>query len=90
MPRDKYGPLHDHLAHLSPSVTHHPLTFTQIEQIIGSPLPPSARNHLAPQFWANDKFGRHVQANAWLTADWWREELNVSRERIVFVRSSSE
>ena len=27
MPRNKYGPLHDHLAHLSPSVTHNLMAF---------------------------------------------------------------
>lgn len=43
------------------------LSFSEIERIIGRPLPPSARNHRA--WWANERSGSHAHARAWLEAN---------------------
>ncbi|MBA2707088.1 MAG: hypothetical protein H0U59_04705 [Gemmatimonadaceae bacterium] len=40
------------------------LTFSQIERILGRPLPASARKY-AP-WWANEREGTHVHARAWM------------------------
>jgi hypothetical protein len=45
------------------------LKFKEIEQIIGEPLPPSARRYAA--WWSNEKSEtRHVQAHAWMAVGW--------------------
>lgn len=58
----KYGPLERHLCG-SPGLEL-TLSFSEIEEIIGSPLAPSAHQQRA--WWANTR--SHVQATAWLTA----------------------
>lgn len=60
------------------------LTFTQIEELIGDPLPPSARRHRAA--WANDPASR-PQAQQWLDAGWRVSRANLDEERIIFVRN---
>ena len=42
------------------------LTFEDIEQIIGRPLPQSAVRHRS--FWANDNQDHHSHARAWIRA----------------------
>lgn len=59
------------------------LQFDQIEAIIGGPLPPSAREHRA--WWANDTVG-HAQSKQWLDAGWRTSYINLTDERVVFVR----
>jgi len=79
----KYLPLHDYLlAHRSDRVE---LTYSQIEEIIGSSLPPSSRNHAAV-FWANSYGGTHVWATQWMEAGWKVESNSGTAERVVFVR----
>jgi hypothetical protein len=63
----KYQPLSAYLAALAADeVT---LTLGEIEAILGTALPPSAR---ASKFWANVSAGVHrsVQAQAWRRAGW--------------------
>ncbi len=72
----KYDPLEDYLskapAHLDKLV----ISFAQIEQIIGKPLPPNAYNAKGT-WWRNT---RRPQSKAWLAAGWkqdivsWREQ----------------
>lgn len=59
------------------------LTFSDIETIIKGELPPSARQHRA--WWANDSVG-HVQSKQWLEAGWRVAQINVTEERVTFVR----
>ena len=42
------------------------LTFAHVEQLLGRPLPPSARRHR--HWWENDR--GHTHARAWLEAGW--------------------
>jgi hypothetical protein len=60
----KYAALHSHLNRRNgrPEM----LTFEDIEQIIGKPLPVSAHKHRS--FWANDNQDHHSHARAWMRA----------------------
>ena len=60
----KYDPLREFLRSLEQDeIT---LSFTEIEDIIAAPLPPSARRHRA--WWTNND--SMPQARAWLGAGW--------------------
>jgi hypothetical protein len=59
------------------------LSFSQIEELIGRRLPPSARLHQA--WWANSD--SHSQARAWLEAGWTVSSFDLDREQVVFVRA---
>ena len=59
------------------------LTFSQIEKIIGAPLPPSARRHKS--WWGNDS--THVQAQTWMGAGWVTDPPRLDEETIPFRRS---
>jgi hypothetical protein len=60
------------------------LRFDDIESIIGGELPPSARQHRA--WWANDTVS-HVQSKEWLDAGWRVTYINLSEQRVTFVRT---
>ena len=59
------------------------LTFAQIEEIIGAPLPPSARRHKS--WWGNDN--THVQAQTWMDAGWMTDPPRLDEEIILFRRA---
>ena len=59
------------------------LSFREVEEIIDTELPPSARRHRA--WWANDSVS-HVQSLSWLSADWRVASINMSEERVIFAR----
>jgi hypothetical protein len=59
------------------------VSFEQIERIIGSDLPPSARSHRG--WWANDSTS-HVQSQEWLSAGWRASYINLTEEQVVFAR----
>src|SRR5215218_3764918 len=62
----KYEPLRDYLAGLPAAVGELTLALSEIEAILGTPLPPAA---LRPRvWWANDR--AIPQARAWLAAGW--------------------
>ena len=61
--KGKYAPLFEHLSSRDGDTWH--TTFDEIEAILGSPLPRSARKHRP--WWSN---GGHSQAKAWLAAGW--------------------
>jgi len=44
------------------------LTHANIEEILGTRLPPSARTHRA--WWGNEADGVHVQCRSWLGSGW--------------------
>lgn len=75
----KYAPLGDYLAALPSELDHCELDLHEIEQLVGMPLPPSARTNW---FWRRDEPASH--ARAWLDQGW-RGEL-LSRERVRFTR----
>lgn len=59
------------------------VTFEQVENIIGGPLPESAYNHRA--WWTNDSVS-HIQSQKWLDAGWRVSYINMSEQRVKFVR----
>jgi len=60
-----------------------PLTFKQIEEIIGEALPTSARGHRS--WWANDSVG-HVQSRQWLDVGWRISNIVMPEEKVIFTR----
>lgn len=55
-------------------------TFTEVEEVIGMPLPESARQHRA--WWANQ--GR-AQSSAWQGAGWKTAKVDLENEKVTFV-----
>lgn len=79
----KYEPLQSYLAqHDAQRIS---LTFDQVEQILGTRLPNSARTH--PAWWANNPTG-HSHSRAWFNAGWRTENLNLTGRKVDFVRAS--
>jgi len=82
----KYTPLEQWLRTQADEQTHIRVDFQVIEKIIGESLPPSARQH--SNWWANDSTGRS-QSNAWLSAGWRVESVDLDAEKVVFRRENS-
>jgi len=79
--RSKYGPLREHLAAQTEPVVM--LSFAQIEAILGTGLPASARRY-AP-WWANEDGGTHVQARSWMDANRRTRNVDINEGRVEFV-----
>lgn len=79
----KYSPLAEHLTHIQSSQVR--LTFTEIEEIIGEPLPPSAHVHSA--WWSNSSRGQNGWPNLWKRAGWVRSEYDQAGRWVVFRRA---
>lgn len=76
----KYQPLEQFLLPIEgPDIW---LTFSEIETKLGFRLPQSARRHRG--WWANEPT-THVQARAWLNADWKVWLVNLSDQKVHFV-----
>ena len=60
-----------------------PMRFSEVEEILGGPLPDSARKHRP--WWGNEPVG-HVHAQSWINAGFRTERVDMSGERVVFVR----
>ena len=58
-----------------------PMTFGDIERLIGSSLPPSARKHRP--WWSNNP-SNSVITRAWLDAGYQTERVDMSGEKLVF------
>ena len=83
--RGKYNRLHDHL--MSRAGNEWQATFGEIEKIIGFRLPTSARVHRP--WWSNQgEQGGHSHALAWEMAGWKTSVVDMSKERLIFVRES--
>jgi hypothetical protein len=82
----KYDPLYKWLCtQAMKKVTKIPLTFEQVEAILGFVLPDTAR--IKPQWWANEAdSSRHVQRNAWMNAGYETRHLDLKKEQVEFVR----
>jgi hypothetical protein len=59
------------------------MTFREIEALIGSPLPPSARRHRA--WWSNNPTNSVITC-AWLDAGYRSAEVDMAGEKLVFRR----
>ena len=80
----KYKPLERHLR--ASGKTRLPLTFSQIEKIIGGPLPAAARRY--PAWWSNNE-GSHVQAQAWREPGYRTKQVDLAGEKLIFVADDS-
>ena len=76
----KYTPLEEFLA--SADKREIRLTFSSIESIIGTPLPPSAYNYRP--WWGND--GYHTQASAWINAGFKVDQVDLARQTVLFCK----
>ena len=80
--RGKYAPLFHHLDALD--ADRWPATFREIEAILGSSLPNSARVHRP--WWSNQASG-HSHALVWQVAGWRTTAVDLKEETLLFVRS---
>ena len=77
----KYTPLSDYLKRQDRE--HVPLTFAEIEKIIGARLPPSATKHRP--WWSNNP-DNSVMTRAWLDAGFESEQVDMQKRKLVFKR----
>lgn len=61
--------------------------FSDVERILGFPLPPSAFRY--PAWWANQQGKGHSQTAGWKAAGWRTCALNLQEHRVTFKRESS-
>lgn len=80
-PTGKYRLLFQHLAGLT--ADRWQTSFTEIEKVLCTALPPSARKHHA--WWANEA-GSHSHARAWLAAGFYTSQVRPDREQVTFRR----
>lgn len=79
----RYAALADFLQSQPGRIDQIPLTFNQVEEIIGSDLPDSAR--VFRGWWANDSVG-HSHSQLWLDAGWRTTYINLGEGRVTFSR----
>lgn len=77
----KYAPLKTFLA--SQSASHVPMTFHEIEDLLGIKLPESKRY---PAWWSNNP-SNNVMTKVWLDAGFMTEQVDIGGERLVFRRA---
>src|SRR5512142_3497768 len=80
----KYEPLQRYLAQQPGREA--PMTFKEIEVILGFKLPASARAHRP---WWSNNVGTHVNAAAWRRAGWRTARVDLASEKVTFVRELS-
>ncbi|MVN87611.1 hypothetical protein GO986_12625 [Deinococcus sp. HMF7620] len=78
----KYLALAEYLARIQDDTT--TLTFNEIEQLLGAPLPATARGQHARAWWANTD--THSQGKAWLAVGWKTITINPEQETVEFRR----
>lgn len=81
----RYSPLTAHLRDIGQARI--PMTFAEIEALVGHPLPLSARRHRA--WWSNNP-RNSVITWAWLAAGYKSEQVDMAAGRLVFRRAESE
>ncbi len=80
----KYDPLEAHLK--SVGFERIRMTFGEVEQVIGSSLPDSARKHRA--WWSNNPSNSAI-THAWLAAGYRTEGVSIEHEALSFRKSAS-
>jgi hypothetical protein len=78
----KYDPLGHFLRERSSEET--PMTFAEIEKVIGISLPPAAERH--PAWWSNNP-SNNVMTKVWLDAGYRSERVDLGGRKLVFRRS---
>lgn len=81
----KYEPLERYLR--ESRRTEVPLSFSEIEAIIGAKLPPAAHVHRA--WWSNNP-SNNVMTKSWLAAGFVSERVDIGGEKLVFRRRAAE
>jgi predicted nucleic acid-binding Zn ribbon protein len=76
----KYEPLGDYLR--KQRASHVPMTFAEIERIIGAKLPSSQKY---PAWWSNNT-SNNVMTQVWLDAGFQTEQVDVANRKLVFRR----
>ena len=79
----KYGALTHYLAGIPHREVR--LKFSDIERVLNSKLPASARSHRA--WWSNNG-SNSVMTKAWLDAGWRSEKVDMTNESLVFRRAN--
>jgi hypothetical protein len=79
----KYDPLRRHMEEQTKDEIL--MNFTDVERVLGSTLPPSARTHRA--WWGNESTGSHVHCRSWLDAGYSVDKVDFVRERVTFKRN---
>lgn len=77
----KYAPLTRHLA--SRTQQQVPMKFDELEQLLGFPLPASARRHRG--WWSNNP-QNSVMTKAWLAAGYHSRDVDLTEGRLLFER----
>ena len=84
--RGKYAPLYRHLTEMEG--TDWPVSFADLEAILGFELPVSAR--LYRPWWSNQKGGTgHSHALSWQAAGWKTRAVNLEAETLIFERAEA-
>lgn len=78
----KYEPLSTHLG--ATRLNEWSTTFAEVEQILGFPLPSSARKHR--EWWSNQAGAGHSQARGWQDAGWQVWKVDLEGEKAIFRR----
>jgi len=60
------------------------MEFKDIEKILGSNLPPSARMYRA--WWSNERGGSHIHCRSWMDVGYVVDQVDSVRERVIFRR----
>jgi len=76
----KYDPLGSYLSNQKRS--HIPMTFNEIEQILGVQLPASKQY---PAWWSNN-MSNNVMTRQWLDAGYQTESVDIASEKLIFRR----
>lgn len=79
-----YEPLGEHLKRSG--LARIPMTFGEVEAVIGRKLPASARLHRA--WWANEERG-HSHARAWLRSGYLTAQVDMAGRKLVFARAAA-
>lgn len=77
----KYSPLEEHLK--SAGFREIRMTFGEIEVVIGTSLPPSARKHRP--WWSNHP-SNNAMTRSWLAAGYRTSRVDIANERLVFIK----
>ena len=81
----KYQPLTVHLRESGSSAV--PMTFADIEHVIGTALPPSALKHRA--YWSNNPTNS-VLTRAWLAAGYASADVDMANRKLMFRKVASD
>jgi hypothetical protein len=80
--RGRYSALAEHLS--QQTIDRVTLNFEEIEEIVGTSLPSSARDHRA--WWSSDASGSHPWVNQWEEAGWRLDGVSLTEEWAIFAR----